>query len=50
LKSPQAVNNHISPLKDHGLLQHASTAPHVKYEWSPLIRRLSKAVRDQLLK
>ncbi len=50
LNSPQAVNKHLAPLKDNGLLHHHSTAAPVSYVWSPLIRRLNKAVRDQLLK
>ena len=50
LKSPQAVNNHLAPLKDNGLLHHYSTVMPVSYVWSPLIRRLNKAVRDELLK
>lgn len=50
MKSPQAVSNHLGPLKDHGLLQHASTSPQVTYEWTAMIRRLSKVVRDQLLR
>ena len=49
MNSPQAVNNHLAPLRDHGLLQHATTVPQVTYEWSPMIRRLSKSVRDTLL-
>jgi hypothetical protein len=50
LNSKQALNNHLAPLKDHGLLQHGATVPEVTYEWSPMIRRLSKIVRDRLLK
>lgn len=49
LNSPQAVHNHLGPLKDHGLVQHATTSPTMTYEWAPLIRRLSKAVRAKLL-
>ena len=50
LNSGQAVNNHLAPLRDHALLQHAQTRPHVEYEWSTLIRRLPTAVREKLLK
>lgn len=48
-KSPQNVNNHVAPLRDHGLLEHASSVPPVTYEWSPIIRRLNKAARESLL-
>ena len=47
--SKQALNNHLTPLRDNGLLHHHSTATPVSYKWSPLIRRLNKAVRDKLL-
>lgn len=49
LNSPQALNNHLRPLRDNSLLQHAMTQPVVSYEWSPLLRRLPKAVRQDLL-
>jgi len=47
LNSPQAVNNYLAPLRDNGLLHHHSTVAPISYRWSPLIRRLSKAVRDR---
>jgi hypothetical protein len=50
LNSPQAVNNYLAPLRDNGLLHHHSTVAPISYRWGPLIRRLSKAVRDRLLK
>lgn len=50
LGTDEAVHYHLRPLRDHGLLQHASTAPEVTYEWTPLLRRLNKAVREKLLK
>jgi hypothetical protein len=50
LNSGQALNNHLRPLRDNSLLQHASTQPEVTYEWSSLLRRLPKAVREKLLK
>lgn len=50
LKSSQALNYHLRPLRDNSLLQHASTQPEVTYEWSSLLRRLPKAVREKLLK
>ena len=50
LNSPQAVNNYLAPLRDNGLLHHHATVAPISYRWSPLIRRLSKAVRDRLLK
>jgi len=50
LNSPQAVNKHLAPLKHNGLLYHASTVTPVSYVWSPLLSRLNKAVRDELLK
>lgn len=49
LNSPQAVNKHLAPLKHNGLLYHHSTVPPVTYVWSPLLSRLNKAVRDQVL-
>jgi len=50
LNSPQAVNKHLAPLKHNGLLYHYSTVAPVSYVWSPLLSRLNKAVRDELLK
>jgi DNA-binding transcriptional ArsR family regulator len=50
LNSPQAVNKHLAPLKHNGLLYHHSTVVPVSYVWSPLLSRLNKAVRDELLK
>lgn len=50
LNSPQAVNKHLAPLKQNGLLYHHSAVPPVSYVWSPLLSRLNKAVRDELLK
>lgn len=50
LNSPQALNKHLRPLKEHGLIQHASTQPDVTYEWNALLRRLPKSVRSDLLK
>ena len=50
LNSGQAVNNHLGPLRDNGLLQHATTQPEVTYEWSSILRRLTKAAREELLK
>lgn len=50
LNSGQALNNHLRPLKEHSLLQHATTQPEVTYEWSSLISKLPKAVREKLLK
>lgn len=45
----QALNHHLAPLRDHGLLQHATTSPSVTYEWTAMIRRLNRVVRDKLL-
>ncbi len=50
LKSSQSLNYHLGSLKDHGLLRHAHTTPPVAYGWSPMITRLSNAVREKLLK
>ena len=50
LNSRQALHIHLRPLREHGLVQHASTEPEVTYEWSALLRRLPKSVRDELLK
>jgi len=50
LKSPQAVNHHLAQLKHNGLLYHHSAVPPVSYVWSPILSRLNKAVRDELLK
>lgn len=49
LNSTQAVNNHLAPLKKHGLLRHATTDP-VSYEWSPMLLKLSRAAREKLFK
>jgi DNA-binding transcriptional ArsR family regulator len=50
LKSPQNVNYHLTPLRDHGLLRHAKTTNPITYEWSPLVTRLSNAAREKILK
>ena len=46
-KTPQALNNHLAPLKKHGLIRHATTDP-IAYEWSPMLLKLSKAAREKL--
>lgn len=50
LNTDSGVSNHIAPLRDNGLLRHSSTEPILTYEWSPMLRRLTKATRDKLLR
>jgi hypothetical protein len=50
LNSGQSLNYHLRPLRDNGLLQHATTQPEVTYEWSPLVRRLSKSITGALFR
>lgn len=50
LKSAPSLHYHLTPLKDNGLIRHASTDSPVTYECGPMVMRLSAAARDKLLK
>ena len=48
LRSPQALNHHLKPLRE-GLLHEVHTEGNLRFEWSLLFKRIPSKKRDALL-